>query len=107
MAIYKFCLVGASNTIISQIVYFIFIYVGFHYVFASLMGFIISVLNAFYWSNKYVFKAQDNEQRVWWKVLIKTYIAYAGSFFLSTFLLFVWVDIIKISRFMGDCCYIS
>lgn len=107
MAIYKFCLVGASNTIISQIVYFIFIYVGFHYVFASLMGFIISVLNAFYWSNKYVFKAQDNEQRVWWKVLIKTYIAYAGGFFLSTFLLFVWVDIIKISRFMGDCCYIS
>lgn len=97
----KFCFVGASNTLISQMVYFICVYVGCHYVIASLMGFVISVLNAFYWSNKYVFKTQENEHRVWWKVLIKTYIAYTGGFFLSTFLLFVWVDIIKISRFMG------
>ena len=57
----KFCFVGASNTLISQMVYFICVYVGCHYVIASLMGFVISVLNAFYWSNKYVFKTQENE----------------------------------------------
>lgn len=101
MQFIKFCIVGASNTIISQAVYFIAVYLKCHYIVASLLGFIISVLNAFFWSNRYVFKAQDGEQRVWWKVLIKTYIAYAGGFFLSTFLLFVWVDIVKISRFMG------
>ncbi|MCH5275285.1 MAG: hypothetical protein J1E65_05555 [Lachnospiraceae bacterium] len=42
------------------------------------MGFMISVLNAYYWSNKYVFKEQEDAPRwVWWKVLLKSYAAYA------------------------------
>lgn len=98
----KYCVVGASNTLINQGIYIVIIFFRGNYLFASLMGFVISVLNAYYWSNKYVFKEQkDRKKRVWWKVLLKTYMAYAGGFVLNALLLILWIDVIKISRFMS------
>lgn len=97
----KYSIVGISNTLISQAVYFVIVFFGGNYIFASTMGFIISVLNAYYWSNKYVFKEDKNaEKRVWWKVLLKTYAAYLWGFLVSTVLLIFWVDVVKLSRFM-------
>ena len=52
----KFGIVGVSNTLISYIVYVILVTWGCHYLAASLLGFLISVINAFYWNNRYVFK---------------------------------------------------
>ena len=85
----KFLIVGVSNTAISELVYLLLIYLDFHYIFASIMGFVLSVLNAFYWSNKYVFKENPDEKRVWWKVLIKTYAAYLWGYLISLLLLFI------------------
>lgn len=97
----KFGIVGVSNTLISQGVYAVIVYLGGNYMFAYVMGFILSVLNAYYWGNKYVFKEDKNaEKRVWWKVLLKTYVAYFWGFIVSAVLLVFWVDIVKISRFM-------
>lgn len=97
----KFGLVGISNTLISELVYVLVVCLGGHYAIACFLGFVISVLNAFYWGNKYVFKEDsEKEKRVWWKVLLKTYVAYAGGFFLDIALLFLWIDILDISRFM-------
>lgn len=97
----KFGIVGVSNTLISEAVYFAIVYLGGNYIFAYTMGFILSVLNAYYWSNKYVFKEdKDAEKRVWWKVLLKTYVAYLCGFLVSAVLLILWVDIIKLYRFM-------
>ncbi len=98
----KFGLVGVSNTLISEGVYFIVVFLGGHYLPASFLGFVLSVLNAYYWSNKYVFKeSEEGEKRVWWKVLGKTYIAYLWGYIVHALLLIFWVDILRISRFMG------
>lgn len=97
----KYAIVGCSNTLVSKIIYFIIIYFGGNYQFANLCGFVISVLNAYYWSNKYVFKQEEGEERVWWKVLLKTYVAYIGGFILDALLLYLWIDVIDISRFLG------
>ena len=40
------------------------------------------------------------KKRVWWKTLLKTYVAYIAGFLLNIGLLFLWVDVIEISRFM-------
>lgn len=97
----KFGLVGVSNTVISEGVYFIVVFFGGHYLPASFLGFVLSVLNAYYWSNKYVFKESvDGEKRVWWKVLGKTYLAYLWGYVVHALLLVFWVDIVKLSRFM-------
>lgn len=46
--------------------------------FASITGFIVSVFNSYYWNNRYVFREKKNESRTWRKVLLRTYVSYAG-----------------------------
>lgn len=97
----KFVLVGVSNTLISEMIYVLFVFSGMHYALATFIGFLLSVLNAYYWGNRYVFKQQEGEEkRVWWKVLLKTYVAYGGGFIMDIVLLFLWIDILCISQIM-------
>ena len=109
----KFGLVAASNTIISFAIYALVLF-GFSsilkisekemvaYLSASVISWIISVLNAFFWSNKFVFKVKSGEQRVWWKTLIKTYISYAGTgLILANVLLYFWISVINIGQYLG------
>lgn len=97
----KFGIVGISNTLISEVIYIIIVCLRGNYLFASCMGFVISVLNAFYWNNRYVFKENpDAERRVWWKALLKTYVAYLGGFVINLCLLIFFVDILEIARYM-------
>ncbi len=97
----KFGIVGISNTLISQLIYMFFVWLGAHYLVASVIGFIVSVLNAFFWQNRVVFKEdKDKEHRVWWQVLLKTYAAYAFTgLLLNNLLLIMWIDLIKIEQF--------
>lgn len=95
----KFGIVGLSNTFISYVVYIVLVAANFHYLLASIIGFLISVVNAFYWNEKYVFKAENKAQRVWWKVFLKTFLSYAGTgLILNNILLVVWVDWFEISK---------
>lgn len=97
----KFGLVGVSNTLISEGLYVIIVFMGGHYLFASLTGFVLSTLNAYYWNSKYVFKEDETQgKRVWWKALLKTYAAYSGGYLLNVVLLILWIDIVKIARFL-------
>lgn len=97
----KFSLVGVLNTAISEGVYAVLLYFDVHYILASFIGFSLSVVNAYYWNNKYVFKASDDgEKRVWWKVFIKTYVAYLWGYLANALLLILWMDIIKIEKWM-------
>lgn len=99
--IIKFTLVGVSNTIVSEVIYAILIYFKMHYLLASFIGFSLSVINAYYWNNKYVFiEQEDAPKRIWWKVLLRTYAAYLWGYLVSAALLVVWIDFIRISRWM-------
>lgn len=97
----KFCIVGLSNTIICEGIYVVLLFFGVHYLVANIIGNLISILNAYYWSNKYVFKAEEGEERVWWKVLLKTYATYGFSMLLSAGLLVFWLEIVQLEQFMG------
>ena len=102
MQFVKFSLVGVMNTLISEGLYVIIVLLGGHYLFASILGFAISVLNAYYWNNRYVFKQSEEEEgRVWWKTLLKTYAAYSGGQVLNMVLLVLWVDIVQIGNWFG------
>lgn len=97
----KFLLVGVSNTLISEGIYGILVFFKVHYLPASYIGFSLSVLNAYFWSSRYVFKEQEGEEkRIWWKALLKTYVAYLWGYLLNAALLVFWIDLIHVSRFM-------
>lgn len=99
----KFGLVGVSNTVVSYVIYALVYTPTDNYVFANIMGFIISVLNAYLWQNIFVFKEEEGkEKRVWWKVLIKTYMAYGFTgLILSNVLLWLWLDVIGIGAYLS------
>lgn len=104
----KFGLVGVSNTAVSYITYTIVYYglkghfedVAIHL--GNILGFILSVLNAFFWQSKFVFKEEEGrEHRVWWQVLLKTYASYAFTgLFLTEVLLYLWLNVLDISRYL-------
>ncbi len=98
----KFGIVGMSNTAISYIIYAVLVKLHVNYLIASVLGFVISVINSYYWNNKYVFKEAENEQRIWWKVLLKTFVSYSGTgLVLSNILLVIWIEWIGISEIIA------
>lgn len=98
----KFGLVGVSNTLISYISYLLFVLLGCHYLIASILSFVVSVTNSFYWNNRYVFREEEGKKRSWWHTYIKTFLAYASTgLVLNNILLVLWVDILHISELIA------
>lgn len=98
----KFLLVGVSNTLISEGIYALLCLIGAHYLLASFIGFTVSIITAYLLSSKFVFKEDGTRQkRVWWKVLLKTYLAYALGFALNLGLLTLWMEGIGLEYRIG------
>lgn len=106
----KFGIVGVSNTIISYVLYMVFliffksknVFPTYNYLIAQVISFLLSVLWSFYWNNKYVFMKQTGEQRSLLYSLLKTYASYSFTgIFLNSLLLIIWVKFLNISEFIA------
>ena len=99
----KFGLVGLFNTFLSYSIYTVYyFYIHSNEYIANALAFFISVFSAFLLQSKFVFQETEEKQpRIWWKVLLKTYLAYAFSgLFLTTILIFFWIDIIQLENYL-------
>ena len=84
MQFVKFGMVGAMNTVVDYVVYLIALWLftkaGLFgenaYLVASVVGFIVSFMNMFYWNNKYVFKQKEGEERSAVLSFIKLFASY-------------------------------
>ena len=91
----KFGIVGLSNTGISLAIYYLFIWMNpGWYLWGNVVGFIVSVANAYFWSRRYVFR---ESKEGFWQGLAKSYMAYGGSFLLATGLLYAQVEWLGVS----------
>ena len=98
MQFVKFCIVGLSNTAISLAVYYIFILINPSlYIVGNAVGFVVSVLNSYFWNSTIVFKKKDDKL----KTVIKTFIAYGSNLLIGTGLLYLFVDVLTISEFIA------
>lgn len=91
----KFGIVGVSNTGINLGIYYLLIYMNVNHIIANTVGFIVSVFNAYYWNNKYVFKKTSKGHI---KPFMKTFMAYGMTFLISTGLLYLLVDCMGFSK---------
>lgn len=103
----KFGLVGAFNTVLNYLIYNFCYYVfdsGVHI--ANTVGFVITVFTAYLLQSRFVFRQDENaKKRVWWKVLIKTYISYSFTgLFLTELLLLLWINVIDLGQYLGGVC---
>ena len=93
----KFGLVGISNTLISLIVYYIWMFLIGNYIQAVIVAWILSVLNAFYWNKKYVFNSRTHLCLA----LIKTYLSYGASLVISVILLVILIERLGVSTMIA------
>ena len=95
----KFGLVGVSNTAVSMAVYYIFLWISPDlYMVGSVLGTILSIANAFFWNDKFVFTGNANDWRSKLKRLGKTYVSYGGTSILSNVLLWIEVTFFSVSK---------
>ena len=98
----KFGLVGFLTTVISYAVYALLVYMGFPYIAANIVGFIIGTLNSFIWNSLFVFKKQQDEKRNPWWTLVKTFVTYGCSnLLLSSLLLWILVEKFGLSEYIA------
>lgn len=94
----KFGLVGISNTVVSLAVYYLFLWIDpAFYLWGNVAGWVISVANAFFWNNKFVFRDGATGWTALLRKLGKTYLSYGTTFLLSTVLLYLEVDVWHLS----------
>lgn len=94
----KFCVVGLMNTAVSYVTYAVFVLLQVHYIISSLIAFVVSTANAYFWNDRFVFKNSGGR----WRGILKTYCSYAlTGIFLYNALLYLLVDICGISEFLS------
>lgn len=97
----KFGIVGVSNTLISLAVYYVCVNVfHLHHQVANFLGFVVGVVNSYFWNSRYVFKL--GRRRTLSEHLVtfgKTVAGYGlTSYLLGAALLWLWVDVLHISE---------
>ncbi len=92
----QFGLVGVSNVLVTYGIYYVLVLVGINYLFANTVGYIIGILNSYYWNNKYVFqnKIQNNVSK-----LVKVFASYFITYIINIVVLDMLVERVRISRF--------
>ena len=95
----KFGLVGVSNTAVSMAVYYLFLWMDERlYMVGSILGTILSILNAFIWNDLFVFTGNPRDLKSVLIRLGKTYISYGGTSLLSNVLLWLEVALLNVSK---------
>lgn len=80
-------------------VYYVFLWINQDlYMIGSVLGTVLSIANAFVWSDLFVFSGNSRDFKSVMKRLAKTYVSYGGTSLLSTILLWVEVTILHVSR---------
>lgn len=98
----RFAAVGVSNTLISMGIYYIFVFIDPKlYQLGNLIGWIVSVFNAFYWGNRVVFKNENNTFSALLRRLLKSYVSYGSTFLLGALLLYIEVAHLGVSEWLA------
>ena len=98
----KFGIVGLSNTAVSLAIYYVFVWMDPKlYMWGNVVGWVISVLNAFYWGNRVVFQSQSNTKKELLHRLLKSYLSYGATFLLSTVILWLEVQSFGVSEWLA------
>lgn len=95
----KFGLVGVSNTFVSMAVYYLLLWINPDwYMLGSVLGTVLSILNAFIWNDLFVFTGNPKDIKSVLHRLGKTYVSYGGTSLLSTVLLWLEVTVLHVSK---------
>lgn len=96
---FKFGIVGLSNTAISLLIYYIFIFINKDlYLLGNAVGFFVSTFNAYFWNHKFVFTNKKDIRKKFFSksTIMRTYLSYMITFLLGSCFIYFLVDIIGV-----------
>lgn len=93
----KFCLVGASNTVISLIIYWILLKFNIDYLVASTISYLAGIINGYFFSSSFVFKNKHNLKQA-----IMFIAVYLSSLLLNLLFLYVLVNYLHVTKFLAQ-----
>ncbi|MBQ8927571.1 MAG: GtrA family protein [Oscillospiraceae bacterium] len=109
----KFGLIGVSNTVISYALNAATLLlmrpfsIAWDYIAGNVVSFLLSVLWSFYWNNKYVFTAGEEERRSTVRALLKTYVSYGFTgIVLNNLLSVLWIRVLGVPKLIAPLCNI-
>lgn len=93
---------GFINAAVYYWTYTLLVFAGLHYILASVIGFVLSVISSFLLNGKFVFKeSEDKEKRTWWVVFSKVVTTNVlTGLIINNLLLALWIDIIELSKYL-------
>lgn len=95
-----FFTVGAINFVFRQVVFTVLSSFALDTMFCNFVAFSASVVSSYLLNGTFIFKKQEGENRVWWKVFLKLYFVYAiTGLLLSGILLWFFLDVVNLARF--------
>ncbi|MEA4888117.1 MAG: GtrA family protein [Clostridiaceae bacterium] len=98
----RFGFVGVSNTLIGLAVYYLLAGLfSMDIQLSNAISFVVSVLNAYIWNTVWVFKKQQDPSRKSIRTPLKFFISYGTTYLLSAVLLWLWTDVLGISKFLA------
>lgn len=98
---FKFGLVGVSNTAISMSCYYLFLWIDPRlYLAGGVVGGVVSIANAFFWNDRFVFRSEKRDFKSVLKRLGRTYAAYGGTSLFGFVLLWTEVQILGLNRYI-------
>ena len=94
----KFGMVGAINTILTLVIQWVFLALGFHYLVGSIVSFVITVIIAYVLNNIFSFR-HENEDIIWsFKAFCKVVASYSVTgLIIANIGLWFWNDILYIN----------
>lgn len=94
----KFGLVGAVNTILTLVIQWAFLALGFHYLIGNTVSFLITVILAYILNNIFAFREKDGTI-VWsFRAFIKVFLSYSiTGLGVTSIGLWFWNDILNIN----------
>lgn len=95
----KFGMVGVSNTAVSLGIYYLFLWINSNlYMVGTVFGTALSIVNAFFWNDRFVFRSNQRDIGSILKRLGKTFVSYGGTSMLSIVLLWTEVNLFHMSK---------
>lgn len=92
----KFCLVGATNVVISYTAYFILLKLGLYYLLATTIAYVVGILNGYIWSSKFVFKKNKSINN-----MMKFFIVYISALFINLGIMYICVDTYNMNKLIA------
>lgn len=90
----KFGMVGAVNTVLSLVIQWVFLAMGFYYQIGNVAAFVITVFISYLLNGYFVFGEENGKKAFSLKALCRVYLSYSVTgLFLNAVLLYIWNDL--------------